>query len=697
MPQIQTLPVSVNPITGSYMKQMWEPPDIITFVTSPFFLNRPRLYPRQATLLKIIFLQDELFTDYDYGVIEEWSQDFVLNPTPNSDGFMSYEGYHGLQPDILERIRINKEAGRKWFKECVVAIGRRGSKGYLGALCGAYVIWHYMSWGQPQLHYGIAQEKPLQALIYAGKLNQAKAEQFGDLRDVILGSNCFAPYIAKSMGESLLIRAPSDGIRLAQLSAKKIKVANPDDLVTFHLLPKESTLMSGRGPTSFIQFYDEMAHVTKTTAKNSAEEVYGAATPSLDQFGVDGFLWEGSSTWQMMGQYYENWLHSLQVHYDTGLPVYPEMFMVQLESWDPYKDWRIAHTLPMTTKRLKHKETGELRPPKHFDPLDRAIQEYDEPMRRLEQANPETFKVERRSRWAASMQAYLNPDRIKMMWEPWQGQPLVMQAKGALHRTYAAHIDPSKSGANTGLAVGHIEGPDERGYHHVVFDLIKHWQPGDFPKNKNEIDYIFLEDWWNEYVTDAFMPETFTFDQFETTIIQRVNRYARSKQRPKSVRVFERTATKAINWKVAEGFKTALGLNLLHAPYYQQADLEMIYLEDLGNEKVDHPTMGPVQTKDVFDAMSNVVYTLIGAEMMAFLGQEFTDFGIQGAQQGGVQPFSQQFAGENSMTEAQELFSHFGRANIRAGGQMAQADPSRNLNRQRPTRWSPSSPWQRGR
>ena len=161
--------------------------------------------------------------------------------------------------------------------------------------------------------------------------------------------------------------------------------------------------------------------------------------------------------------------------------------------------------------------------------------------------------------------------------------------------------------------------------------------------------------------------------------------------------LFQRTAPKAINWKVAEGFKTALGLNLLHAPYYQQADLEMIYLEDLGNEKVDHPTMGPVQTKDVFDAMSNVVYTLIGAEMMAFLGQEFTDFGIQGAQQGGGQPFSQQFAGENSMTEAQELFSHFGRANIRAGGQMAQADPSRILNRQRPTRWSPSSPWQRGR
>lgn len=683
MPQKLILPSIINPIEGAYQATTWPMPDIITFVTDPRFLNRPRLYPRQATLLKIIFLADDLFTDYDYQVIGEWQEGFSLNTTPNSDGIMMYEGYHGLQPDLLERIRINKEAGRKWFKECVVAIGRRGSKGYLGALCGAYVLWHYMSWGLPQDHYGIAHEKPLQALVYAGKMGQAKAEQFGDIRDVILGSNCFAPFVNRPMAEMLTIKAPKDDVRLELLAAKGIQTNA--DLATFQILPKESTLLSGRGPTSFMQFYDEMAHVNKTTAKNSAEEVYGAATPSLDQFGVDGFLWEGSSTWQMMGQFYENWQHSLQVWKETGLPVYPEMFMCQLESWDPYKDWRIAHQIP----RRRNKS-------RKFDPLDRAIQEYDEPMRRLEQANPETFKVERRSRWAASMQAYLNPDRIKTIWEPYNGVELEMQVKGQLHKTYAAHIDPSKSGANTGLAVGHTEGPDERGYHHVVFDLIKHWQPGDFPDNNNEIDYIFLEDWWNVFVTDAFMPESFTFDQFETTIIQRVNRYARSKPRPKSVRVFERTATKAINWKVAEGFKTAMGLGLIHAPFYQQANMEMIYLEDLGNEKVDHPTSGPVQTKDVFDAMSNVVYTLIGAEMMAFLGQEFTDFGIRGANAGGTQPFSQQFAGDNQMTEAQELFSHFGRANIRAGGQLAQADPSRNMNRGRPGRWSPSSPWNRG-
>jgi hypothetical protein len=999
MVQSFALPGDVSPISAAYQSEVLPIPDIIEFVVSDKYLNRPRLYPRQATMLKVIFLRDDLFTDYDYQVIDEWSQGFTLNEVPNSDGIMHYEGYHGMQPDIHQRIYMNQQAGRKWFKECVVAIGRRGSKGYIGALCGAYVLWNFLAKGDPQEHYGISRDKPLTGLVFAGKLNQAKAEQFGDLKDIIIGSNCFAPYVSMIMAESLSLYAPSDAKRIAEMKRKGLKTET--DLATFRLMPKESTLMSGRGPASFLQYYDEMAHVTTTSAKTSAEDIYGAATPSLDQFKPDGFIYEGSSTWQMMGQYYDNWVRSLEVDYETRLPVYPELFMVQLESWDPYKDWEISHTIKM---RRGYK--------RHFNPLDRAIQTYDTEMRNKERANPETFKVEYRSRWAASMNAYLNPERIKMMWDP----KLEMQERGHLHMNYAAHIDPSKSGANTGLAIGHIEGPDDNGYNHVIFDLITHWQPGDFPENNNEIDYIELEEWWNKNVTDAFMPDDFTFDQFETSIIQRIANYARSKQRPKTVNVYERTATKPVNWKMAESFKTAMGLGLLHcfsgdtsyltwdgyqtfgetvnttqrvltqtghwvdaeirastdrqyllkltlgregqtkeifttpghrwivkqsghrqriercpiittdqlktgdrlastlpvscianvhpspygivagivfgdgsksykgshvtlwgekdaqllryfptdcifsprstpngckgidvgnlprafkelpdinespgvlygwlagyfaadgtvgptgqvtlgsvsrenlefvklvatrlgiathpiaesildtewsqsdyfynmsfvrrtlrpnffliaehrdrfvanpsskdrlgwkvisvektdrfeqvfcavvpetesfvlqdwiltknSPYYEQADIEMIYLQDMGNERVDHPTMGPVQTKDVWDAMANVVYTLIGGQMMAFLGKEFSDFGVKGQLQGGSTPWANQFSSGN---DASAMFDKFSRASgTRQAGAMARQDPSRSLSRDRPRPWSPSSPWKRG-
>ena len=398
----------------------------------------------------------------------------------------------------------------------------------------------------------------------------------------------------------------------------------------------------------------------------------------------------------MAGQFYENWMNSLSIDAKTGEPIYPEMLMFQLESWDPYKDWDKAPTIKRRGGVYgRHHPKAGLPREGNFAPLKRAVQEYDEKMRRLERANPETFAVERRAHWASSQNAYLNPQRIAEMFLPYKEQTLIMQQSGHLLHTYVAHVDPSKSGANTALAIAHLDPePDAEGFHHVVFDLIKHWQPGDFPQNNNEIDYIFLEDWWNEYVTDAFMPETFTFDQFDASIIQRVRKYARDTRRPKATKVYERTATKQLNWKMAEAFKTALGLGLIHAPFYEQAEQELIYLQDIGHERVDHPTDGLVQTSDVADALFNVTYALIGEQMSAFLNDEFVDFSISGMLPGGVQPFSVEMSAPDG--ETSELFSQFSEMNSRRGQELAHRSPSRLMPRdgQRPG-FSPANPFGR--
>jgi hypothetical protein len=51
-------------------------PNIIEFVTSPEYLNRPNLYPRLATILKLITGSTELFTEYDWAVLDEWASDY---------------------------------------------------------------------------------------------------------------------------------------------------------------------------------------------------------------------------------------------------------------------------------------------------------------------------------------------------------------------------------------------------------------------------------------------------------------------------------------------------------------------------------------------------------------------------------------------------------------------------------------------
>src|ERR1035437_357924 len=353
-------------------------PDIIEFVVSDQYLNRPNLYPRQATILKSIFLQDELFTLYDYFVIDEWSEGFTLSSSgEGADGVFRYDGKRGCQPDLLQRIYLNKLAGRKWFREVVMVIGRRGSKGYLGGLCGSYVLWNYLALGDPQGYYGVDRDKKLTGMVFAGKKAQAKREQLADLVNVVLGSTCFAPYISDPQAESLTIAAPHDVIRQQDLERKGINSSR--DMASFQLMPKEATLMAGRGPASFLQFYDELAHVSKSNgASASSEEVWESSTPALDQFKQEAFIFEGSSPWQMLGQFYKNWQQALEVDPSTAAPIYPEKFMVQLESWDPYEDWEKASSLKMR-KGFKRR----------FAELKGSMQEYDDNMRKLERANPD--------------------------------------------------------------------------------------------------------------------------------------------------------------------------------------------------------------------------------------------------------------------------------------------------------------------
>jgi hypothetical protein len=183
-------------------------PDPITFVVGSEWLDRKNLYPRQATLLKVIFLREDLFTDYDYDVVEEWEQSFRRT------------GNNGITPGILERMRYLRANGYRYFREVLLVLGRRAGKGYLSALAMSYVLWGYLAKGDPQGHYGVDRDKQLAVFIYAGKKEQARENLWKDLVNVILGGPCFADYVSRPMGESLSVYAPNDFVRMRKLRAR---------------------------------------------------------------------------------------------------------------------------------------------------------------------------------------------------------------------------------------------------------------------------------------------------------------------------------------------------------------------------------------------------------------------------------------------------------------------------------------------
>lgn len=642
-------------------------PDPITFMLGPQWLAQPRLYPRQATLLKIIFLRDDLFTDYDNKVIDEWEANY--EKTQNN----------GISPGIRERIQINKKNKRKWFREVLLVMGRRAGKGYVSAAAIVYILWNYMAKGDPQEYYGITASKKLEVLIYAGKKEQARKNLWQDIVDLIVDGPCFAPYTSRPLGESLSVFAPADKIKINDRIRRGQDVGF--DQATFLIYPKEATLMSGRGGASIALGFDEMAHVVASGANRSAEEIYSTATPSLDQFRPDDFIIEPSSPWQQTGQFYQNYEHSIELDPDDRRPIYPSMFMLQLTSWDIYKDWEIADEIDAFPLDYEG-DLGEYldNPIPKFPKLDRAFQAYDEEMRLLEASNPDTFKVERLSRWAATQDAYLDPDKIATMWQP----NLRNIKQGRMDRFYTGHADPSTSNANFGLAVAHAEPhPSNPDLQVCVFDYIHHWNPSDFPDHN--IDYVdVVEDLWE--VIAGFPIDEFTFDQFSagplrSMLAEKQRKHTRALY--KTPNIHEVTATAALNWKKAENFKTALNQGWIWAPFNEQADKELRFLRLVATAtqmRVDKQETGPVTTKDVADCMFQCVYALLGSQIEA-LKKGLSEHPIA-TLPGGITPFGNISDRDSKIFDALGGRGAAGRY-IGESGFGGGIDPSRGIRRQK--------------
>ena len=58
------------------------------------------MFPKQVTLLRLIFLETEQMTAYDLDTIEDWRQ-----------GFQRHRDVYGVQPDIWQRVEYLKERG----------------------------------------------------------------------------------------------------------------------------------------------------------------------------------------------------------------------------------------------------------------------------------------------------------------------------------------------------------------------------------------------------------------------------------------------------------------------------------------------------------------------------------------------------------------------------------------------------------
>lgn len=612
----------------------WE--SIIDFATHPSFCDQV-LYPRQQTLLKLIYLETENMTAYDLEVIEDWMK-----------GFTKPRNVYGVQPDVWHRVEYLKRRGYRRFPHIQAVLGRRASKGFLGAIMAAEQIAYLITLDNPQKHYSIREGKDVFLNVGATSQTQAQRHQFADIRDVVEHCAWLQPYIAETKDHQMRLRTPADLRRIAAMKHQNVPIEHT--IATLWCVALSASSVAGRGATSYANFFDEFAfHVQGSGSTKSGEEIYEDWQPSLGQFKKDALTYVPSSPFSKVGKFYELYqqgkvlmstyrddsgvsdeakaeLVAMRITADQDaveLSADPTKLIFQGPSWVVYEDWERGPELV----QVKFGAAPE-------DDLS------SEEQQRRQLSNPEKFAVERLGQFAEVQAQYLDPSKVDAMFAPvpWREPPVLRPTPfGRFDYTYRIHVDPSTVGANFALCIAHVEDApvDQFGerWPHVIIDRLHVWRARDFPVNpesgKHEIDYTQVERELDAILYAFPSTSKFSSDQFHATgFLQRLRR----KYAP-AIRVVEQTATEKGNWEVAEKFKNALNLGWVHAYRDGLADgnlgsdslleLECKFLSER-QHRVFKQDFGPVQTKDLYDAVSIVTTDLLHDALERYGGGQLT-------------------------------------------------------------------------
>lgn len=583
------------------IKPPWD--SIIEFSTSDKFCNQ-KLYPRQQTLLRLIYLETEQMTTYDIDVIEEWRE-----------GFKSRRDVYGVQPDIWERVKYLKAHGYSHFPHVQSVLGRRASKGFIGGILGAERFAYMYSLDSWQHHFDLSPGAVGWCQIIATSQSQSKRTQFADIRYIV--ENC--KYLQKAISESkeseFAIRTPADLRQIAEMQAKKITIEHP--IASLRAIAQSANSATTRGVSTFGMFYDEMAHmIFGSGSTKSGEEIYEAAQPSLSQFRGDQLTYIPSSPFSKIGKFFELYTtgsilvpsyhdgQESKVDVEAEIDDYtadPEMLIVQLASWGLYEDWE--RSVSLGGPKFK-----------------RAVEQFDDRMRRLQQRNPEKFSVERLGQFAEVEGAYLDRNKVDEIFDPPGWRPdLGPEEYGILNRRYVIHADPGRTNANFAIAIGHLEDApaDEYGlvWPHVILDYLNVWKPQDYADHT--IDYREVKLAIMDILKKFNSTEKISFDQWNSASMIADIKYEFSPR----IRVVQENFTMQANQSRFEKFKSAINLGWLHGYRDTFGDAQTCLLEQElkflseVNGKVDKQSFGPITTKDLADCVMVVTTSLLHAAL----------------------------------------------------------------------------------
>jgi len=376
----------------------------------------------------------------------------VLEARPIIDAFQSeFDLLYSEEFDPKLRMQVQEKCKKRYkFEELVLVLGRRSGKSFLVSAMALYELYRLISMGHPQARYGLMEFDEVVLLNVARNEEQAKKAIFSKIKQTVLASPFFAPYIGKDT--ELEMRFYTEHDREENVRRKEQNI-NP--FAGSLVLRCGSSNASGLvGLTCWAIIMDEVAAMAGDNPESGVDyALYDDLKPSLATFGKDGKMMLLSNPKGPLGLLYD--LHENRQEDPTTL-------VMRLPTW---------LTNPNIDKEWLDGQKKK---------------------------DPQEFQMQYGAEFgASSSDPMFNSEDIDRMFASMSMVKRKEMAEG--HFEYFCHLDPARTSDYYALVIAHTEnmygqiGPDFQPLKRVVIDHIHFWNPRtkNQPVKESEVeDYV---------------------------------------------------------------------------------------------------------------------------------------------------------------------------------------------------------------
>lgn len=359
----------------------------------------------------------------------------ILDNFQNENDLLYSEEF---DPKLRKQV-LDKCNKRFKFEELVLVLGRRSGKSFLVSAMALYELYRLISMGHPQAKYGLMEFDEIVLLNVARNEEQAKKAIFSKIKQTVLASPFFQPYIGKDTELEMRFFNDND---IKENERRQALGLNP--FAGSLVLRCGSSNASGLvGLTCYCIIMDEVAAMAGDNPDSGLDySLYDDLKPSLATFGKDGKMMMLSNPKGPIGLLYD--LHENRQED-------PSTLVMRLPTWltNPNID-----TTWLNSEKSK---------------------------------NPTEFQMQYGAEFgAASSDPMFNQDDIQRMFNSMSMVKRKENREGYFE--YFCHLDPARTSDYYAVAVAHTEqifgttGPDFKPLRRVVIDHVHFWNP----KTKNQ-------------------------------------------------------------------------------------------------------------------------------------------------------------------------------------------------------------------